>query len=321
MTHLLPANWPELAPETIARIAPLQNIHHPAFTRAKLRVSLKREDLLHPILGGNKVYKLLGHLKNWRRCGGKPLASFGGAYSNHLLALAAAGAALRCPTWGVVRGERPPLLSPTLADAEAFGMRLHFISRSDYRRRGDAAFAAQLEKTLGEVYWIAEGGAGLLALSGCQALAREIVARGSVDVLCHACGTGASLAGLAAGCGEGVQSLGIAVLRGDLDKMRSDVAAWLAEAGIDNLNWAILPGFAAGGYGKLHTELLEFMTDFYRQTAVPLDAVYTAKLMRAVVILAERGYWPAHSHIAVVHSGGLQGNRGFPQLQLGVDGR
>ena len=317
MTHLLPANWPELSPHTIARLAPLQPIQHSVFAKANIQVFIKREDLLHPILGGNKVYKLFGHLAQWRERDKRALASFGGAYSNHLLALAAAGAAINCPTWGVVRGERPARLSATLVDAQRFGMQLHFISREDYRQRHCPDMLASLSRTLGDVHWVPEGGAGLPGLLGCQALAHELTKMAALDCLCHASGTGASLAGLAAGVASGVSVLGVPVLKGDTHKLHSDIAAWLREAGFDKRdNWRLVEGFHGGGYAKLSPELMDFMREFYRDTGVPLDAVYTAKLMWAVLSLAEQGYWPENSRIGLIHSGGLQGNRGFPHLSL-----
>lgn len=307
----------------IALIAPLQRISHPAFERAALDVRIKREDLLDPLLGGNKIYKLLGHLKKWRLLlegGGRALASFGGAYSNHLLALAAAGRVFSCPTIGVIRGERPMTLSSCLQDAEAMGMRLVFVSRQEYRLRQEADFMAQLQQreSLGEVFWVPEGGAGAPALEGCMALGKAIETLATPDVVCHACGTGTSLAGLALGLSSRVHALGIAVLKGDLAPMKQDVARLVAScsnrSGADCADWSVLSGYACGGYAKCPDYLVEFIADFHALNGIVLDAVYTAKLLRGVIMLAESGFWPAGTKIVVVHSGGLQGNRGFKQL-------
>lgn len=299
----------------VAGRVPVQRVGFKALADAGIELVVRRDDLIDPELSGNKFYKLFFNLCNAREQGFTRLLSFGGAYSNHLHALAAAGHRYGFSTVGVVRGERPAQLSPTLCDAEVWGMQLVFISRTDYRDKSEPELLAELQSRYGEFYLIPEGGANLAGARGMQLLgqALEQQLKGDYTAICIACGTGASLAGLAAGIDSTKLAVGFSVLKGEgglgdtvatiYHQLRtSDVAA----------NWRLITGFHAGGYGKKHPEYLsQFWQSFERNSGIPLDPVYTVKMFWGINSLAQQGYWPRGSRIVAIHSGGLQGRRGF----------
>lgn len=299
----------------VACRVPVQRIEVKTLIDAGIELLVRRDDLVDPELSGNKFYKLFFNLRVAREQGFTRLLSFGGAYSNHLHALAAAGKRYGFSTLGIVRGERPAQLSPTLSDAEAWGMQLVFISRTDYRDKSDPELIAELQARYGEFYLIPEGGANLAGARGMQLLGRalEQQLKGDYTAICIGCGTGTSLAGLAAGIDSTKLAVGFSVLKGEgglgdtvstiYHQLRaSDVAA----------NWRLITGFHAGGYGKKHPEYLsQFWQNFERNSGIPLDPVYTVKMFWGINSLAQQGYWPRGSRIVAIHSGGLQGRRGF----------
>jgi 1-aminocyclopropane-1-carboxylate deaminase len=299
----------------IARKVPVQRVAHKIFTNAGIEVLVRRDDLIDPELSGNKFYKLFFNLSAAREQGFTRLLSFGGAYSNHLHALAAAGNRYGFNTLGVVRGERPAQLNPTLSDAEAWGMQLVFISRTDYRDKSEPELLAELQSRYGEFYLIPEGGANLAGARGMQLLgqALEQQLKGDYTAVCMACGTGTSLAGLAAGIDSTKLAIGFSVLKGEggLGGVIATVNRQFRSSD-GAVNWRLISGFHAGGYGKKHPEYLtQFWQDFEHSSGIPLDPVYTLKLFWGINSLSQQGYWPRGSRIVAIHSGGLQGRRGF----------
>jgi 1-aminocyclopropane-1-carboxylate deaminase len=299
----------------VARKVPVQQVVHETFTDAGIDVLVRRDDLIDQQLSGNKFYKLFFNLSAARQQGFTRLLSFGGAYSNHLHALAAAGNRYGFNTLGVVRGERSAQLSPTLSDAEAWGMRLVFISRTDYRDKSESELLAELQSRYGDFYLIPEGGANLAGARGMQLLgqALEQQLKGDYTAICMACGTGTSLAGLAAGIDSTKLALGFSVLKGEggLGDSISTTYRQLCDSSVA-ANWRLITGFHAGGYGKKHPEYLsQYWQNFERSSGIPLDPVYTLKLFWGINSLAQQGYWPRGSRIVAIHSGGLQGRRGF----------
>ncbi len=314
---LLPDDWLDRRLCELATLAPLQELRSELLDTKSVRLFIKRDDLLHPVLGGNKLYKLHGHLNHYRaRACTAPILSFGGAHSNHLAALAEAGNAHDMPTIGVIRGERPKLLSPTLSDAEALGMRLVFVSRADYRRRAEPSYLQELRASLGEFYMIPEGGAGARGAQGGVALAEGISLSADFKphYVCHACGTGTTVAGLIAGFSQqpvgGVYTIAVSVLKGYTD-LKNVIVDQVNALGRQAQQWRLLEDYHGGGYAKFPEELASFMQDFETGTGILLDPVYTAKLMWAVADQIEKDRFPPGSNIVVVHSGGLQGRRGF----------
>lgn len=300
---------------SVAGKIPLQRVALKAFADTGIELLVRRDDLIDPELSGNKFYKLFFNLRVAREQGFIRLLSFGGAYSNHLHALAAAGKRYGFSTIGVVRGERPARLSPTLGDAEAWGMKLIFISRADYRDKNEPELLAELRLRHGEFYLIPEGGANLHGALGMQLLgqALEQQLKGDYTSVCIACGTGTSLAGLAAGIDSTKLALGFSVLKGEggLDDAISTTYRQL-RASDAAVNWRLITGFHAGGYGKKHPEYLsQFWQDFERNSGISLDPVYTVKMFWGISSLVQQGYWPRGSRIVAIHSGGLQGRRSF----------
>ncbi|MFE9019696.1 1-aminocyclopropane-1-carboxylate deaminase/D-cysteine desulfhydrase [Streptomyces sp. NPDC007808] len=281
--------------------SPLQEPADGRFTRRGVRLLLKRDDLIHPELIGNKWRKLAPNL---RAAAGRTVVTFGGAYSNHLRATAAAGRLLGLSTVGVVRGQeladRP--LNPSLARCVADGMRLHFVDRSTYRRKTEPETLAAVLRAAGaqDAYVVPEGGSNALAVGGCEALGGEL--RGQADVVAVACGTGGTLAGLAAGLGPGQRALGVPVLRGGF--LADDVRALQEEAfGGPRGEWRLDERFHFGGYARTSPELDAFAEDFERRHGVPVERLYVAKLLYGLVALAEEGAFPRGTTVAAVVTG------------------
>ncbi|MEV5877587.1 pyridoxal-phosphate dependent enzyme [Streptomyces sp. NPDC052101] len=286
--------------------SPLQEVRDHRFERHGLRLLLKRDDLIHPHLIGNKWRKLVPNVEAAR---GRPLVTFGGAYSNHLRATAAAGRLLGLPTVGVVRGQelagRP--LNPSLARCAADGMRLHFVDRSTYRRKAEPETLAAILRGAGaeEAYVVPEGGSNGAAVRGCRALGGEL--RGQADVVAVACGTGGTLAGLAAGLGAGQRALGVPVLRGGF--LEGDIQALQERAfGGRTGSWSLDERFHFGGYARTTPELHAFARDFEDRHGLPVERLYVAKLLYGLVTLADEGAFGRGTTIAAVVTG-----RPFPE--------
>lgn len=299
--------------QEIASLTPLQEVIWSPLTERGITLAVKREDLIHPGVSGNKLYKLLNHLAYARDCGVKRIVSFGGAYSNHLHALAISGQLLGIETIAVIRGEKPDQLSPTLQDCEAMGMGFKFVSRQDYKRRVDNDYIESLSKEFGHCHIVPEGGGGRLGALGCTAITDAIykASKRPVNCICLACGTGTTMAGMVAGSSPETEMLGVAALKAapGITQEVEEVASQIT--GTAQNNWKIESNFHGGGYAKVNDELIEIIEEFEAETAIPLDPVYTAKLFWAIKSKVEQGYWSEGSHIVAVHTGGLQGRRGF----------
>ncbi|MFE9170465.1 1-aminocyclopropane-1-carboxylate deaminase/D-cysteine desulfhydrase [Streptomyces kebangsaanensis] len=281
--------------------SPLQEVADGRFARHGLRLLLKRDDLIHPELTGNKWRKLAPNLK---AAAGRTVVTFGGAWSNHLRATAAAGRLLGLRTVGVVRGQeladRP--LNPSLARCAADGMRLHFVDRTTYRRKSEPETLAAVLRGIGaeEPYVVPEGGSNTLAVRGCRTLGQEL--GGHADVVALACGTGGTLAGLAAGLPPGPRVLGIPVLKGGF--LTADVEALQERAfGARRGTWSLDERFHFGGYARVTPELDAFAEDFTGRHGVPVERLYVAKLLYALVALADEGAFARGTTIAAVVTG------------------
>lgn len=307
---------------------PIQNATTRLLAKAGVELLVRRDDQLDSLLSGNKFYKLFFNLQAAHAQGIKRVISFGGPYSNHLHALAAAARRYNFEAIGVVRGDRPECLSPTLIDAEAWGMKLVFVGRGDYDRKTEQEWLASLQSCYGELYLIPEGGANLAGVQGMTLLghALEQQSGGDYTAACIAVGTGTSLAGLAAGINPLKIALGFSVLKGTGDLGAAVNAGYrqvsaLPIAGRQSTedshlhhaaNWRLISGFHGGGYAKKPApNLFQFWQDFERETGIPLDPVYTLKMFWGISCLAQQGYWARGSRLIAIHSGGLQGRRGF----------
>lgn len=295
MTH------PELRPRPPS---PLVEAADERFAARGVRLLLKRDDLVHPELPGNKWRKLAPNLRAAVEGGHRAVVTFGGAYSNHLRATAAAGRLLGMDTVGIVRGEelagRP--LNASLTRCAADGMRLHFVSRSEYRRKAEPEVLARLldRAGAGAAYVVPEGGSNALAVTGCAELGREL--RGAADVVAVACGTGGTLAGLAAGLGPGQRALGVPVLAGGFlpAEIRSlQQAAFGGPAG----DWSLAEEFHHGGYARVPAALDAFAADFESRHGLPVERIYVAKLLWALTELTASGAFPRGTTLAAVITG------------------
>ncbi|MFC8104118.1 1-aminocyclopropane-1-carboxylate deaminase/D-cysteine desulfhydrase [Streptomyces sp. NPDC057363] len=281
--------------------SPLQEIADGRFERRGVRLLLKRDDLIHPELVGNKWRKLAPNLA---MAGGRAVVTFGGAYSNHLRATAAAGRLLGLPTVGVVRGQelagRP--LNPSLARCAADGMRLHFVDRSTYRRKTEPATLAALLRSADaeDAIVVPEGGSNAEAVRGCRALGKELGEH--TDVAALACGTGGTLAGLAAGLPPGRRTLGIPVLKGGF--LADDIRR-LQERAFGGLrgSWSLDDRFHCGGYARTTPELDSFAEDFEHRHGLPVERVYVAKMLHALLTLTEEGAFPRGTTLTAVVTG------------------
>ena len=294
----------------------LQPIPHPSAASRGVRLLLWRDDLVNPDLPGNKARKLKYNLLQARTSGHSRLLTFGGAYSNHLAAVATAGRLHGFATVGLVRGEAHYPLNPTLARCAAAGMALHYLDRTTYRRRAEPAFLAEAQRQFGPAYLLPEGGTNALALRGVAELIGELRQHTDFDAVAVAAGTGGTLAGLALGLAEAhypARAVGIAALKG-ADFLRTEVAALVQEAaGHPLANYELHTAYHFGGYAKLPPELRAFIQDFEASHGVLLDPIYTSKLLAGVLDLIARGHFAAGSTVVAVHTGGLQAWAGFLQ--------
>lgn len=290
--------WTAAAPPT-----PLLAVEDAELARYGVRLLLKRDDLIHPELPGNKYRKLRLNLASAADAGHDTLLTFGGAWSNHLRATAAAGRLLGLRTVGVVRGDelahRP--LNPSLARAAVDGMRLEFVDRATYRRKDEPDVLAALLERHGPAFVLPEGGSNALAARGCADLGREI--GDAADVVVVACGTGGTLAGLAAGLPPPAEAIGVAVLRGGAF-LTEDVRRLQSEAfGGPRGRWRVEDRFHHGGYARTTPRLDAFADDFAARHGLALDRVYVAKTLYAVHALAAEGAFAAGTRVAAVITG------------------
>jgi 1-aminocyclopropane-1-carboxylate deaminase/D-cysteine desulfhydrase-like pyridoxal-dependent ACC family enzyme len=280
-------------PRLLALPSPLEELADERLADAGLRVLLKRDDLIHPDLPGNKWRKLKHNLAAAAAGNFHTLLTFGGAYSKQILATAAAGHHFGFNTVGVVRGEEHVPLNPLLARAAELGMTLTYVDRDRYRRRGEPSF---LRREFGPHYVIPAGGANDLGVRGCAELPAEITA--PYDVICCSSGTGCTLAGVAIGLPAGRTALGFASLKGDF--LTGDVAALQRAYGRPTTNWSIDTAFHFGGFARRPPELLSFIAAFRDRHGIALDPVYEAKMMAGILTLATRRHWPPGTTLIAV---------------------
>ena len=296
--------------------APLQKLEDALLQEQGLELWVKREDLLHPEISGNKWRKLKYNLQEAERQGKRTLLTFGGAYSNHIAATAAAGKEFAFKTIGVIRGEEHRPLNPTLSFASSCGMKLHYISREQYKQKYDPVFLQGLAQEYNHPYILREGGTNALAVKGCAEIVQDI--HMEYDYICCAAGTGGTIAGVIAGLQGKRQVLGFPALKGGSFLQREIEQLVLEYSGQRYSNWQLVTDYHFGGYAKVKPELLEFTKWFQEQHQVPLEPIYTGKMLYGLYDLVKQGYFTNGSRIVAVHTGGLQGNAGFKE-RLGVE--
>lgn len=278
-------------------------MNQPIVINNTVKLTIKREDLLHPYISGNKFRKLKYNIEQAKALKHTTLLTFGGAFSNHIVAVAAAGKEHGFQTFGVIRGEELTNnfhQNPTLILAKKFGMELKFISRSSYKNKDLSAIKHQLP----EIYYnIPEGGTNQLAIKGCEEILTENDAE--FNYICCAVGTGGTIAGLANSALEHQKVIGFPVLKAELHQ---DIKKLTHKN-----NWTLINDYHFGGYGKISTELIHFINSFYKEYKIKLDPIYTGKLVFGVMDLIANNYFPQNAKILIIHTGGLQGINGMNQ--------
>jgi 1-aminocyclopropane-1-carboxylate deaminase len=274
-------------------------------------VDVLRLDLVHPVVSGNKWFKLKKYLEDAGHQNKKTILTFGGAFSNHIVASAAAAKLYDLKSIGIIRGERSQNLSHTLKDALSFGMQLFFISREEYKTK-KIPVEIYGEYARGDLYVINEGGYGNKGMQGARNILKDIDAAQYTHIVC-ATGTGTMLAGLVAASNSNQIVTGISVLKNNLS-LQKEINELLPKE--KQNQFQLLHQYHFGGYAKHTSPLIKFMNDWYVQTGIPSDFVYTGKLFFAVNDLILGSYFPADSKILIIHSGGLQGNLSLPKGTL-----
>ncbi|WP_452225290.1 1-aminocyclopropane-1-carboxylate deaminase/D-cysteine desulfhydrase [Lacinutrix chionoecetis] len=284
-----------------------KSINQPIKLSLKNDISLeiKREDLIHPFISGNKFRKLKLNIIAAKDQDYRTLLTFGGAFSNHIAATAAAGKAFGLKTIGIIRGEE--LINkiadnPTLKYARECGMQFKFISRNDFREKEDATFINNLKNEFGKAYIIPEGGTNTLAVKGCEAILTE--SDYNFDYICTAVGTGGTIAGLINSADPCQQILGFSALKGDF--LQEDISKFAKQN-----NWQLNTDYHFGGYAKINEELVTFINQFKAKNNIPLDPIYTGKMFFGIMDLIDKNYFPDGSKILAIHTGGLQGIAGM----------
>lgn len=284
--------------------------HHQlvSFGFENVSLTIKREDLIHPFVSGNKFRKLKYNLIEAKSQKCDTLLTFGGAFSNHIAAVAAAGKEQGFRTIGIIRGEElSENQNPTLLFAKSNGMQLEFISRENYRLKTESFFIDHLKQQFGDFYLIPEGGTNELAVKGCEEILAE--ADSEFDYVCCAVGTGGTIAGLINSAKSHQKVLGFPALKGDF--LQEEICKFAA-----GRNWELISDFHFGGYGKINEDLIRFINAFYKETKIPLDPVYTGKMIYGIADLIRQDYFPKGSKILAIHTGGLQGVSGMNNLLL-----
>ena len=261
--------------------------------------------MLHPIISGNKFRKLKYNLKEAIKQKKSKLVTFGGAFSNHILAVAAAGKELGFETIGIIRGDELAdkiLENPTLFKAQKLGMKFKFVDREMYRNKNEIDFRRRLELEFQDFYLLPEGGTNELAIQGCEEILTDL--DNDFDFICCPVGTGGTISGIINCSKESQQVLGFPALCGDF--LKEDIRKFATKS-----NWNLITDYDFGGYAKVSDELIRFMNDFYSKYNILLDPIYTGKMMFGVMDLIEKDFFPKNSRILVIHTGGLQGIAGI----------
>ncbi|CAM3608666.1 1-aminocyclopropane-1-carboxylate deaminase/D-cysteine desulfhydrase [Flavobacterium chungbukense] len=268
-------------------------------------LTIKREDLIHPFVSGNKFRKLKYNLLQAKAENKDTLLTFGGAFSNHIAAVAYAGKEQGLKTIGIIRGDElfdKIEENPTLKFAQENGMKFEFVSREEYRLKSETSFIEKLKNKFGDFYLVPEGGTNELAVKGCEEILTD---EDSVfNYVCCAVGTGGTISGLINSALPNQKILGFPALKGDF--LTDEIRIFAQKD-----NWNLISDYHFGGYGKINLELIEFINAFFEENKVPLDPIYTGKMVFGVIDLISKNYFPTNSKILLIHTGGLQGIDGM----------
>ena len=287
---------------------PNQKIESPILDEKEVTLFIKREDTIHPLISGNKFRKLKYNLLEAQNQGQDTLLTFGGAFSNHIAAVACVGHEQGLKTIGVIRGEELEgnwQDNPTLQLAHNHGMQFHFVSRSAYRNKTNTDFLQHLKNTFGEFYLLPEGGTNELAIKGCAEILNEDDT--IFDYICSSVGTGGTVAGIINSTQPHQNVLGFPALKGEF--LKADISTFA-----QNERWQLAADYHFGGYAKVTPELVEFINRFKKGTGISLDPIYTGKLVFGIFERIKQDFFPKGAQILAIHTGGLQGIKGMNQV-------
>ena len=285
---------------------PIQEIFDAVLEKAGVQLLVKREDLNHPYVSGNKWWKLKYNLKLAKEENHQTILTFGGAYSNHIFATAAAAHEVGFKSIGIIRGEKQVPLNSTLAFAKDHDMLLHFVPREDYRKKTDNDFVEALHDRLGNFFLIPEGGTNALAVQGCNEFGASLL-NYDFHHLILPVGTGGTIAGIVSGLPAHKKIMGISVLKGG-EFLEMDIQALLGVKYPHSAVWTINTNYHFGGYAKYTPELLSFINNFKAKHGIPIEYVYTGKMFAAIFDLVRKGSFSRGDSILAIHTGGLQNN-------------
>ncbi len=297
---------------------PLQTLDDKLFQEKQVQVFMLRLDQSDTLISGNKWFKLKYNIEAAKKNNYQTLLSFGGAYSNHIHAVAAAAKRYGFSSIGIIRGEAHQPLNETLADAVNMGMHLHYINRQDYRKKNDPLFLDKLihcfADSMGKIYVIPEGGTNNLALKGAAEIPQLIPI--NYQYLCLGCGTGGTLAGISYSLRNIIETniIGFPALKGgeflnQEIKILQQNYAFSKQKAEQCSNWSLNCDYHFGGFAKKDPSLLSFMSYFQQTHNIELDFLYTGKMMYGIYDLCRKNYFKPQSTIVAIHTGGLQGNR------------
>ena len=287
---------------------PIQKLDLPFLKEKDLEVFVKREDLNHPLISGNKLRKLKYNLEAAKEAGHDTLLTFGGAFSNHIYATAAAGKEYGFKTIGIIRGEEHEPLNPTLSFAKEQGMQLHYLDRTRYRLKNSGIVLNDLKNRFGNCYLIPEGGTNDLAIKGCLELLRDDEKQFSH--YCLSVGTGGTIAGLIQSLAGKSQIIGFSALKSEF--LEVEINSLFRQFDYPEFaNWSVNQDYHFGGYAKVTEELIDFVKTMEADYELRLEPIYTAKALFGILDMVEKGKFVKGNKILFIHTGGLQGRAGF----------
>ena len=276
-----------------------------------IELYIKREDEIHPFVSGNKFRKLKYNIQEAKKANKNTLLTFGGAFSNHILATAVAGYLTDFKTIGVIRGEELGLdvtetlsKNTTLKNSYEHNMQFEFVSRELYRKKLEDSFINNLKEKYGDFYLIPEGGTNDLAIKGCEEILT--VSDAKFDYICCAVGTGGTISGVINASSKHQKVIGFPALKGDF--LFDDIKKLTSKS-----NWSLQTNYHFGGYAKYTDELIRFINDFNEDTGVLLDPIYTVKMIFGILDMIKKNQFKKGSKILAIHTGGIQGIEGFNQ--------
>lgn len=287
-----------------------QPVNFSEIKKFDVSVFMKREDQIHPYISGNKYRKLKYNIFKAQEEGQNTLLTFGGAFSNHISAVAFAGKEYGFKTIGIIRGDelgndlqRTLQENPTLQAASEHGMDFKFVSRINYRLKHSLKFFEELKKEFGNFYLVPEGGTNELAVKGCEEILKPEDEK--FDFICVPIGTGGTISGIINTISNKQKVLGFPALKGDF------LSKEIEKYTIQDKNWSLIDDYHFGGFAKINKDLVNFINDFKKETSIPLDPIYTGKMMFGLIDLIKKGYFSRGTKILAIHTGGLQGIDGM----------